>query len=324
MKQILVFTAKTDIHCDKVAIKLREMNCDIVRINTEDIPNNLQYTITQNRNETIIDFEISDSNISINTKNIYSIWFRKPEKPVLNESFNSVAQKYIETEQARFLQSLYGLLSDKKWVNPFWANKIASQKLPNHTLASKLGLRVPKTLVTNNYNSIQSFLKICNNQVILKSFNFGGFSMQDNTSWACFAKKVSISDLEKYKSSVQLAPVFLQEYIEKKFELRITIVGKKVFTAKIESQNNKESIEDFRAVSSYDLAHKEFQLPIIIENRLLEFNRFYNLEFSTFDVIVTPNHEYVFLECNPNGQWLWIEDLTNMPLSLELAKHLSN
>ncbi len=324
MKQILVFTAKTDIHCDKVAMKLREMNCDIVRINTEDIPNNFQYTINQNCDDTRIDFEILDSSISINAKDIFSIWFRKPEKPILNEDFNSVALKYIETEQARFLQSLYGLLSDKKWVNPFWANKIASQKLPNHTLASKLGLQVPKTLVTNNYNSIQDFLKLCDNQVILKSFNFGGFSMQDNTSWACFAKKVSINDLEKYKSSVKLAPVFLQEYIEKESELRVTIIGKKIFTAKIESQNNKDSIEDFRAVSSYDLVHKEFQLPEKIENKLLAFNEFYNLEFSTFDIIVTPNQEFVFLECNPNGQWLWIEDLTNMPLSLELAKHLSN
>ena len=155
--------------------------------------------------------------------------------------------------------------------------KIASQKLPNHTLASKLGLQVPKTLVTNNYNSIQDFLKLCDNQVILKSFNFGGFSMQDNTSWACFAKKVSINDLEKYKSSVKLAPVFLQEYIEKESELRVTIIGKKIFTAKIESQNNKDSIEDFRAVSSYDLVHKEFQLPEKIENKLLAFNEFYNL-----------------------------------------------
>ena len=107
-------------------------------------------------------------------------------------------------------------------------------------------------------------------------------------------------------------------------ELRVTIIGKKIFTAKIESQNNKDSIEDFRAVSSYDLVHKEFQLPEKIENKLLAFNEFYNLEFSTFDIIVTPNQEFVFLECNPNGQWLWIEDLTNMPLSLELAKHLSN
>ena len=68
MKQILVFTAKTDIHCDKVAMKLREMNCDIVRINTEDIPNNFQYTINQNCDDTRIDFEILDSSISSKPK----------------------------------------------------------------------------------------------------------------------------------------------------------------------------------------------------------------------------------------------------------------
>ncbi len=47
------------------------------------------------------------------------------------------------------------------------------------------------------------------------------------------------------------------------------------------------------------------------------------LEFGVFDLIRTPNDEFVFLEVNPNGKWLWIEDLTGMNISKDIAKYLS-
>lgn len=37
-----------------------------------------------------------------------------------------------------------------------------------------------------------------------------------------------------------------------------------------------------------------------------------------------PDDEYVFLEINSNGQWLWIEQLTGMPISKTIAETLAN
>ncbi|MGB3514539.1 MAG: hypothetical protein WBA93_36080 [Microcoleaceae cyanobacterium] len=45
-----------------------------------------------------------------------------------------------------------------------------------------------------------------------------------------------------------------------------------------------------------------YDLPKIITQQLLAFNRHYSLVFSTFDLILTPEGEYYFLECNSNGQ----------------------
>ena len=46
------------------------------------------------------------------------------------------------------------------------------------------------------------------------------------------------------------------------------------------------------------------------------------LNFGCFDFIVTPSGEYVFLECNPNGQWLWVELETGLPISQAIAEFL--
>ncbi len=32
----------------------------------------------------------------------------------------------------------------------------------------------------------------------------------------------------------------------------------------------------------------------------------YSLHFGAFDFIKTKDNKYVFLELNPNGQWLWL------------------
>lgn len=47
------------------------------------------------------------------------------------------------------------------------------------------------------------------------------------------------------------------------------------------------------------------------------------LNFGCFDFIVTPSLEYVFLECNPNGQWLWVELATEQRISEAIAEFLA-
>jgi glutathione synthase/RimK-type ligase-like ATP-grasp enzyme len=47
------------------------------------------------------------------------------------------------------------------------------------------------------------------------------------------------------------------------------------------------------------------------------------LNFGCFDFIVTSNNDYIFLECNPNGQWLWIELETGYEISKIIAENLA-
>ena len=39
------------------------------------------------------------------------------------------------------------------------------------------------------------------------------------------------------------------------------------------------------------------------------------LRYGAIDMVFTPDGRYVFLEINPNGQYLWIEYQTGMPIS---------
>ncbi len=48
------------------------------------------------------------------------------------------------------------------------------------------------------------------------------------------------------------------------------------------------------------------------------------LNFAAIDLVETPNEEFVFLEVNPNGQWLWLEDMLDLRISEAVALWLAD
>jgi glutathione synthase/RimK-type ligase-like ATP-grasp enzyme len=103
--------------------------------------------------------------------------------------------------------------------------------------------------------------------------------------------------------------------VPKRVELRITVVGDQVFAAEIHSQKAKRTRIDWRR---YDLAHTPHYphtLPDEVRRSCVELVRRLGLCYGAIDMVLTPDGRYVFLEINPNGQFLWIEQLTGMPIS---------
>jgi RimK-like ATP-grasp domain len=319
--KILVITSKADVHCDYVAIKLRQKGYDIIRLNTEDMLLNTKYELTIDEKGVVsYHFYIKDADIHFEKNDFKVVWFRKP-LPIdeIENCGEASIQNFIETEYREFLLSFYGICKSKTWVNPFWSNRIAGHKLPNLELAQSLGLNIPKTIITNNPETATRFAENCAWNILVKPFLFEGFNLNGDEYYSPFAKKVTKEAFLLNQGAIQFAPTFLQEYIEKSIELRVTVIGTKIFTAAIHSQTNPASIHDFRCGNAEQILHEPYQLPLDIEEKLLKFNDTYQLRFSTFDIILTPDGKFVFLECNPNGQWYWIEELAKLPMAEAMA-----
>jgi glutathione synthase/RimK-type ligase-like ATP-grasp enzyme len=123
--------------------------------------------------------------------------------------------------------------------------------------------------------------------------------------------------------TLRWSPVILQEYVPKHVELRVTVVGSEIFPAEIESQASSRSRDDWRR---YDLARTPYRrhtLPADVAERLHAVVRAFGLCYGAIDLVLTPDGRYVFLEINGNGQWLWIEELTQMPIADAIASLLA-
>ena len=114
-----------------------------------------------------------------------------------------------------------------------------------------------------------------------------------------------------------------QKYIEKKLEFRVTVVGQDIFTCAIHSQDSERTKEDWRRYDFENVKHESYDLPENVKSSLLRFMQLCHLTFGAIDMILTPEGDYVFLEVNPSGQYIWIENLAKLPISRSIAENLT-
>jgi glutathione synthase/RimK-type ligase-like ATP-grasp enzyme len=175
-------------------------------------------------------------------------------------------------------------------------------------------MRIPKTIITNDPEKVRTFHGTCPKGMIFKAVNLE-FLNYGEKSYNIPTTLITADHLRKI-DLVRRSPAIFQELIVKDYELRVTVVGKKVFPVKIDSQKNPLTIVDWRNPLCIDkLDYSVTTLDPRIELFCLEMLRTLRLQFGAFDFIVDKEGNLYFLEVNPNGQWYWLEDMAGALIS---------
>jgi glutathione synthase/RimK-type ligase-like ATP-grasp enzyme len=119
---------------------------------------------------------------------------------------------------------------------------------------------------------------------------------------------------------VQHAPVIFQHYVEARYDLRITAVDEQLFPAAIHSQQTVYTVDSRIGIGSAKVVPVE--IPDDVEDRLLELKRRLGFVYGAIDMRLTPAGDYVFLEINPGGQFMYIEAATGLPIAAAMAEQL--
>ena len=118
-------------------------------------------------------------------------------------------------------------------------------------------------------------------------------------------------------------PVFLQNLVPKALEVRATVVGGSIYAASIDTRGASDDAKvDWRYYDWASTPYYPITLPPEVSARLISVMSSLGLVYGAFDLILTPTGEYVFLEVNSMGQWLWVEELTDLPISDAIARWL--
>lgn len=146
-----------------------------------------------------------------------------------------------------------------------------------------------------------------------------GAETETQTSSDGIVSKVQPEHLPSLDGVRATAHLF-QEYIPKRCDIRVVVIGRQVFAAEIHSQHSERSRIDFRQ-GYEDLIYAVHTLPDDIKAKALALVGLFQLQFSSMDFILTPEGEYVFLDLNPNGQFYWLQVrlLHHFPLKEAMA-----
>jgi glutathione synthase/RimK-type ligase-like ATP-grasp enzyme len=203
------------------------------------------------------------------------------------------------------------------WINHPINERRAKSKPAQLFKAQQLGFDIPHTLVSNDPEEVRRFVARSPQQVIYKGLS----QPRDMEAGKVFYTGLLTQERLAKIDSIKITPGIFQERVDKAYELRVTVIGSRMFCAKIDSQKHPDATLDWRR-SLHDVEYEEVGAPKEVEEKLKKFMEAFGLIYGAFDLIVTPEGKYVFLEINPSGQFMWLEYATGMEITAELANLL--
>lgn len=306
---VLIFTEPDDIHAVLVKLALEDKGYESELFFTADMPALQQQTVSINQSG--LSWNSQYGNESKNDwtgKKIDSVWWRRPRLPSVPSNVHKEDRKFVKRENNLFHMSLPFLLKENVWwVNPINANSKAKSKIIQLKTAVESGFKIPKTLVSNSPTEIKNFILQSKSAVIYKPFA-PHYWVDNDGMRLLYTDKISLNDLPS-DNMTQMVPGIYQDYIEKKYELRVTCFGTYVSAVKIDSQYHLQGQTDWRQIPGSELRLSSVSLSEVQNHMILNFMRKMGVVFGCFDFIVTPKDELVFLELNEQGQFLWVEEI---------------
>lgn len=309
---VLVIAQEDDLHTRAVVDEVQRLGSSAIVADLSQFPEHAQlevsYTCCGDR-----DFGFRLDGERFDLSRCGGGWWRRPQQPRISDDIRSSTHRlFASNEASEALGGLWHAL-DLFWVNDPARDHVAHRKVAQLRVAQQCDLRLPDTMVTNDPDTARRFIdRHGYRQVIFKAFS----ALEEE--WR-ETRILGTSELDVI-DHVQYAPVIFQEYVEAVYDLRITVVGDEVFAAAIHSQETSYPV-DFRM----DMANARIEaveLPAIVRKRLGMFMQDLGLEYGAIDMRLRPDGEYVFLEINPAGQWLFIEEATDQPITAALARLL--
>ena len=245
----------------------------------------------------------------IQISDIDLVWWRRSRADQTEtEQFEEDAHKDLVCQDWR--ASIRGSLMTSfngKWISHPESTDRASIKLQQLKLASQCGLRVPKTLVSNDPDKIREFITSCGGSVVVKAVSGTRLAL-------LVAKRITVSDLPD-DESIRLCPAIYQELIDGTQHLRINQFGDKTYAFSITSEKL-----DWRPKLTNNIKYQE--VDSLISNFTSKYLERSNLAMGIFDVKLDPHGEPVFFEINPQGQFLFLEGIADYPLGYKFCEFI--
>lgn len=238
------------------------------------------------------------------------VWVRRPSVPVVVGAPELAA--FITDEAASLTAGLWSILP-AEWVNDLTAGRRASSKPLQLSVAASVGWATPHTYIGNDPVEVRRLWSQCAGQMILKPFTVAAVPVTGNLR-VPYTSLVADGELRD-DDAIWRCPAIWQEAIPKAFEVRITVIGDSVLAGAIDSQASGRTRDDWRRYDFENVAHSAHDLAEQVRAQSLALVAALGLRFGAIDAVVTPDGRYVFLEINPFGQWLWMEQLCDLPIA---------
>jgi hypothetical protein len=301
MEHFLIIGERGDLHADYVGWALEQAGFEPKFINSSHENSPTSSTL-------YVDDEVDELG-SEDWTNAEAVWCRRLPKPPGSDKNLGEDDGFVLAEEYRFTRWLVDLLEDHpiRWINRPSASVRAENKFLQLKRARAYGLTVPRTLVTAKPEQLKTFLE-CEGSVVAKPFCGYTWEYPSGEALSTFANVIDAGTAATLSDAdIARCVTVYQQRIEKIADVRMLVLGQDLLTYKI-LQDGEQHL-DYRIgfFRERHLHYEPMTIPASLKTRINAFVNSLGINFASADFALTPEGELVFLDLNPNGQWLFLE-----------------
>jgi glutathione synthase/RimK-type ligase-like ATP-grasp enzyme len=300
---IAIVTFADDLHALVIQDRLRSMpdsECVIIEVDRlADHADGLSWRAPAEQSSFRVPTRDGDH---VDVAKLDAIWFRRWNHPQRDVApLADVAQLEVVNRSCA-TTLLGGLLTsfDGVWVSRPEATRRAENKLVQLRAAQAAGFSIPRTLVSQDPQAIRAFCAELPGPAVIKT-------VQGTPRSQLFTVRVTDDHLTD-DEALRICPTIFQEYVPGSRHLRVLCCGRRAYAVQIETEQL-----DWRL--DLDSPIIPVQLDEELERRLVDVIELLGLRMGVADLKLTPDGNPVWLELNPQGQFLFAEGLTGMDLT---------
>lgn len=307
-RRVLVITGADDPTADLVITELNSRGVPVLRLDPGGFPHAL--TVTASFGAEGMGGHMETSTGAVDVTRVRSVYWRRPSPYSAPEHLDVQDGAWVQEQSRWGLGGVLACVPGALYVNHPWHNRDAESKPAQLAAAARCGFLVPPTLVTNDPQAARAFTAE-HAPVVYKPLWNSRYNAEDGTGRVIWVRPVRIEELD---GSVASAAHLFQAQIDKIADIRLTAVGDRLFAVRIDGAAGVDWRADY-SVLTFTPVPVPDEVASAVRSYLTEFG----LVFGAFDFALRANGGWVMLECNPNGQWAFLDPDTVRGITMALA-----
>jgi glutathione synthase/RimK-type ligase-like ATP-grasp enzyme len=314
MSVLLITRSDDNTSIDAVASAIRRRGGAPIRVDTDRYPELVRISTRYEETRARRTLRLPEGTFDLGE--VEAVWYRRFHAgAALPSALSDLRQPCVDEARRTLLGTIAAL--DCFQMDPLESVRRTDHKELQILRAAQLGLDVPRTLFSNDPDDVRDFYRDVGGVVTKMQSSFAIY--RGGVENVVFTNVVHPEDLDDL-SGLRFCPMVFQEHLPKALELRVTVVGRKVMAASIDSQRSALTQVDWRRDGVGLLEDwRPYTLPESVERGLLALLSSLGLNYGAADFVVTPDGRHVFLEVNAVGEFFWLERAPGLPIAESIA-----
>lgn len=301
-KTVFIYTMPGDWHAVLAEAALKQRGHRVLRYFGTDFPALADVEFEYGEGGESLRLHTIDGSYQLSDFDV--VWNRRMTAPKLPSGIDPRDRDYVSLQLRFGDAAMRSLLREAFWINPYDAARNADHKPKQLQLALRNGLKIPETLVSNRPEAIRRFID-AHPSVIHKPL-IGAAWEEDDKTLSTYTARVRAEDLPG-EALLRAAPGIFQAQVPKQFEVRAQFFGASYFALKIDSTRIEYGEMDWRLHQNGAMTDGSVALPDAVYRACMKQLDSLGLVAGAFDFIVTPDDEWIYLEVNEAGQFIFVE-----------------